>query len=65
MKNFHAKRNPIKECILGLLKIKNLTNVTLDNKEVQDIINKYLPEGNIVECQSELIEAGFEEFAKL
>jgi hypothetical protein len=56
---------PIKECVLGLLKIKKLKNVDLDNKEVMKIINKYLPEGDIIECQSELIEAGYEEFAKL
>jgi hypothetical protein len=59
--------NPIKECILGLLKIKKLKKVYMSLRlgKVEDIINKYLPEGNIIECQSELIEAGFEEFAKL
>jgi hypothetical protein len=62
---FLAKKNPINECVLGLLKIKKLKKVEIDNKEVEAIINKYLPEGNIVECQSELIEAGFDEYAKL
>jgi hypothetical protein len=58
-------RNPIKSSVLGLLKIKNLDRVLLDNDKVRRIINKYLPEGDIVECQSELIEAGLDEFAKL
>jgi hypothetical protein len=57
--------NPIKSHVLGLLKIKDLKEVELDNIEVEKIINKYLPEGNIIECQSELIEAGFEEYAQL
>jgi hypothetical protein len=57
--------NPIKECVLGLLKIKKLKSVDIDNGRVKDILMKYIPEGNIVECQSELIEAGFEEYAKL
>jgi hypothetical protein len=57
--------NPIKSHILGLLKIENLEEVFLDNEEVEEIINKYLPLGDIFDCQEELIEAGFEEYAKL
>lgn len=61
--------NPIKSHLLGLLKIKNLKGVALYNsapKEVEDILNKYI-KGNkdIFDCQSELIDAGFEELAKL
>jgi hypothetical protein len=63
--SFVASINPIKECVLGLLKIKKLKSIACDNKQVQDIINKYLPEGDIIECQAELIEAGYEEYAKL
>lgn len=63
--NLHCKRNPITSHVLGVLKIKNLNNFTMDNKEVETIINKYLPEGNIIECQQELIEAGFEDYAQL
>jgi hypothetical protein len=58
-------KNDIKSHILGLLKIKNLTGVQISNRKVDAIINKYLPLGNIIECQSELIEAGFEEYAQL
>jgi hypothetical protein len=43
--------NPIKECVLGLLKIKNLARVWMDH--------------NRDDCQAELIEAGFDEYAKL
>jgi hypothetical protein len=62
---FCASKNPLKECVLGLLKIRGLKSVDIDNKKVEDIINKYLPLGDIIDCQSELIEAGFDEFAKL
>ena len=59
------EHNRIKSHVLGLLKIKKLIRVVFDNKNVEDIINKYLPEGDILECQQELIDAGFEEYAQL
>lgn len=55
---------------LRLLKMYNLNEIhtaehVLDDKAV-DIINKHLSSGkNIVECQADLIDAGFEEIAKL
>jgi hypothetical protein len=63
--NFYLVRNPIKSHVLGLLKIKGLKSVELDNKEVEKILNKYLPEGDILDCQQELIEAGLDEYAQL
>lgn len=51
--------------VLGLLKIKKLQGVDINNRPVEDILDKYLPEGDIIECQQELIEAGFDDFAKL
>ena len=63
--NFNGTKNPIKSHVLGLLKIKKLQKVYLDNKEVQNIINKYLPEGDLFVCQQELIDAGYEEYAQL
>ena len=57
--------------LLGLLKIKNLSEVEIKRINNDDlakgieIVNKYLPLGNILECQSELIDAGLEDFAKL
>lgn len=65
--------NPIKSHVLGVLKIKGMDNLTFvpfdDNKselsKVQDIIHRYLPQGDLLACQQELIDAGFEEFAQL
>jgi hypothetical protein len=64
---FYATENPINECLLGLLKIKDLDYFEFGDGslEAQDIINKYLPNGNIIECQGELIAAGYEKLAKL
>jgi hypothetical protein len=63
---FKVYDNHITSCLLGLLKIKKLKHLDMaDQVQVEDIINKYLPEGDIIECQAELIEAGFDEYAKL
>lgn len=66
---FWAHNTQIKSHVLGLLLIKGCTGVTLDNKEVQDILNKYLPNtrGNkgLFECQSELLDADLEDYAEL
>jgi hypothetical protein len=63
--DFYLADNPIKSHVLGLLKIKGLKSVELDNEEVEKILNKYLPEGDILDCQQELIEAGFDDYAQL
>jgi hypothetical protein len=59
--------NPIKSHMLGLLKIDGLRHIYyIDNKPVQNIINKHLKgDKDIFACQEELIEAGFPEFAQL
>lgn len=59
--------NEITSHVLGLLKIKNLRLITLDNRDVQNIINKHLKGSthDIFACQEELEDAGFEKFAKL
>ena len=65
--------------VLGLLKIKALNYVRLDLPDqsaergelLSDIVMEHLPAakdyngGDIMDCQSELIDEGFEEFAKL
>ena len=51
--------------MLGLLKIRKLHRIIIDDMELGDIINKYLPEGDILKCQEELINAGYEAQAKL
>jgi hypothetical protein len=62
---FSAASNPIKSHVLGLLLIKGIIKVRLDNKEVEAIINRYLGTGDIFSAQEELIDAGLEEYAKL
>lgn len=57
--------NPIKSHVLGLIKIKKLQGVVMDNKVAEGIINKHLPEGDIFSCQEELIDAGLEDYAQL
>jgi hypothetical protein len=57
---------PIKSNVLGLLKIKDLKKVEMDNKIVEEIINRNLNSGRrLSKCKQELIEAGLQEFAKL
>ena len=70
--NADFRKNPIKSHVLGLLKIKKLQMVELDNKEVQKIINKYLHQGgkdpsirDIVDCQEELMDNDLEDYALL
>ena len=73
---FHIESN-----ILGVLKIKNLKEIVFyDTKnefsieakdkinKVAEIVNTYLPNpttAQILDCQNELIEAGYEEYAEL
>ena len=64
---FDASDNLIKSHVLGLLLIKGVTEVKLDNKQVEEILNRYLGKGRagMLMAQEELIEAGLEEFAQL
>ena len=69
----------VKSNILGILKIKNVKELkfSLQSAPINDvtrltqlanIINWYLPNpttSQIIDCQNELIEAGFEEYAEL
>jgi hypothetical protein len=61
----HLQDNPIKSDALSLLKIKKLKGVYLDNKALQEIINKYLPEGDLLDCLEDLIEADLSDYATL
>jgi hypothetical protein len=69
--NVTIKNTPIFN-FLRLLKIPNLQTVTLsdtftkfDGKQLEQIIQKYLPLGDIMDCQEEMIEAGFSKYARL
>lgn len=64
---FKLKGTPIESHVLGLLFVKGLQSVQLDNNGVQEIINKHLksPDRNVHDVQEELMDAGFAAFAKL
>ena len=58
---------PIKSHVLGVLKIKDLKRIYLDNEQVEDILNTYLPvksPSDIVDCQEELFRADLDEYAQ-
>ena len=59
----------IRSHVLGLILVKGLTGVTFSKHlaEVSEIINRYLGLGRVgvMKAQRELLEAGYEEFAKL
>jgi hypothetical protein len=57
--------NKIQANVLGLLKIKGCKKVKLSNDHLESILNKYLPEGDLFDCQEELIEAGLDKLAQL
>ena len=66
---FYAHKNPLKSNVIGLMLVVGCNEVQLDNVEVMNIMNKHFksPFGHLrlLECQSELLEAGLEEYAKL
>jgi hypothetical protein len=64
---FSAHNNSIRSRVLGLLLIRGITEISLDNRQVQNILNKHLGKGRagMLMAQEELIEAGLEEFAQL
>ena len=70
---FFCGGNPIKSHILGLLLIKDLMEVACYEDDIMyepaQIINKYLEQPmskqRMFDCQEELIQAGFKEYAQL
>jgi len=65
-KEIYLQGNPIKEGGLGLLLIKDLEHISSELPAFE-IIRKYLGKGKrgMIDCQTELIKAGFKEYAKL
>jgi hypothetical protein len=55
----------VREHMLGLLLVRGLRDITINNSKLSFILGKYLNGGNILACALELIEAGYEEQAKL
>jgi hypothetical protein len=64
---FFCNDNPITSGGIGLILIEGLTKIYVDRRHAFDIINKYLGRGKkgLLLCQDELIEAGYEEYARL
>ena len=66
---FFARGNPIVSNVIGILLVKGCKKIHINNEEVEAILNKYLPNTSgmlsVLECQSELIEAGYEDYAEL
>jgi hypothetical protein len=76
---FYLYNNLIKSNILGLLLIKGLREVVVDDDEdgtethamfeALEIVNSHLPntegKAGMIKCQNELIDAGLEEYAQL
>ena len=50
---------PIKSNILGILKIRGLKKVAFDDKQLEEIMNKYLPMGDSTDCIDDLLDAGY------
>jgi len=64
--------NPVSEALLGLVLIEGLQRISLTGLNGKllravEIVNKYLGQGKagVVHCQSELLDAGLDDFAKL
>ena len=70
---FYCGDNPIESHMLGLLLIKDLTEVVCYKTDIMyepaQIINKYLQQPmskqRMFDCQEELMQAGFKEYAQL
>jgi len=66
LSEFIANNTPISSHVLGLLQVKNLKYVELQNKQVEKIINKYLAGNKSVwHCQDELQHLDLDEYAQL
>ncbi len=63
--HFDLTANPVESHILGLVKIPGVKVCSFSNPKLAAIMNKYLPLGDMFDCQEELIENGYEEYAQL
>ena len=66
---FYVNKNPLKSNVIGLLLVNGCKEVQMDNKQVEEIMNRHLqsPFGNkrVIECQSEMLDADLGEWAEL
>lgn len=60
------RKNKLESHLLGLIRVKGLKEVRLDDQEIQRIINKHLKEGrNPHECQEDLIYGNYAAYAEI
>jgi hypothetical protein len=64
---FVAHTNPIKSHVLGLLLIEGITGISLENYQVQDILNKHLGKGKagVLAARQELLDLDLDDYAEL
>ena len=66
---FYAPDNKLESHLLGLILIDGITRIEIDNKDIEEILNRHLQQTNkklaMLQCQQELIDADFEEAAQL
>lgn len=65
---FNLNMCPLKSHVLGLLLIQGLSYITIKNLPlVERILNNHIHKGRagLIDCQNELIDAGFEEYAQI
>jgi hypothetical protein len=63
--SFDLTNTGVKEHMLGLLRVRGLRGIVLDDAKLGAILRKYLNGGDLIACALELHEAGYEEQAKL
>jgi hypothetical protein len=63
--SFNLTNTDVREHMLGLLLVRGLRSVAINDTKLSSILRKYLNGGNLLACALELIEAGYEEQAKL
>jgi hypothetical protein len=66
---FYGYANPLKSHVIGLLLVPGCKEVGIDDNQVEEILNRNLqsPFGTrrFLDCQSELLDANLDEWAKL
>jgi hypothetical protein len=63
--SFGLMNTNVREHMLGLLLVRGLRDITINNSKLLSILRKYLNGGNLLACAVELADAGYYEQAKL
>jgi hypothetical protein len=63
--SFDLVNTNVSEHMLGLLLVRGLWSVVINDAKLSSILRKYLNGGNLLACALELAEAGYEKQAKL